>query len=101
AVPSQTRANRSLPMSFDPGCTTVSAMAVATAASTALPPLRSTASPALAASGWLVATAPRGANSGLRPAGRDTGASYCLWMLTIGPERGRQPVTAPADLDAA
>ena len=46
-------------MSLDPGWTTVRATAVAIAASTALPPRRSTASPAAAASGWLVATAPR------------------------------------------
>ena len=42
---------RSAPMSFDPGWTTVNAVAVAIAASTALPPARSTASPADAASG--------------------------------------------------
>src|SRR5262249_28166721 len=65
-VPSQTIANRSEPMSLEPGCTTASVIAVATAASTAFPPRRSTASPAPAASGWLVATAPRGAyNAGL------------------------------------
>ena len=46
----------SLPMPFVTGSTTVSATAVAIAASTALPPLASMASPACAASGWLVAT---------------------------------------------
>ena len=53
-------------MSLEPGWTTVRVIAAATAASTALPPRRNTASPALAARGWLVATAPRGAYNGLR-----------------------------------
>src|SRR5207248_9728879 len=64
--PSQTLANRSPPMSLEPGSTTASVTAVAIAASTALPPRRSAASPAEAASGWLVATTPCGAYSGLR-----------------------------------
>src|SRR5262249_28086754 len=69
AVPSQTIAKRSPPMSLEPGCTTVSVIAVASAASTAVPPRRSTASPAEAASGWLVATTARGAWSGTRGGG--------------------------------
>jgi hypothetical protein len=48
------------------GSTTLSAAAVATAASAALPPLRSISRPACAASGWLVATAARRAISGER-----------------------------------
>jgi hypothetical protein len=43
-------------MPFVTGSTTVSVTAVAIAASTALPPLASMASPACAASGWQVAT---------------------------------------------
>ena len=53
----QTSANMSPPMPFITGSTTVSAMAVAMALSTALPPASSMRSPACAASGWLVATA--------------------------------------------
>ena len=56
APPEATMAKASLPMPFVTGSTTVSATAVAIAASTALPPLASMASPACAASGWLVAT---------------------------------------------
>jgi hypothetical protein len=48
-------------MLHDAGSTTVSATAAASAASTALPPWCSMASPAWAASGWLVATTPFGA----------------------------------------
>ena len=44
-------AKASLPMPFIAGSTTVNATAVAIAASTALPPLASMASPACAASG--------------------------------------------------
>ena len=54
--PSQTIAKRSEPMPLLTGSTTVSVIAVATAASAALPPLASIESPACAASGWLVAT---------------------------------------------
>ena len=56
-------------MPFEVGSTTVRAMAVASAASTALPPARSTSSPAWAASGWLVATAPLVAKTGSRREG--------------------------------
>ena len=51
APPEATMAKASLPMPFVTGSTTVSATAVAIAASTALPPLASMASPACAASG--------------------------------------------------
>jgi hypothetical protein len=54
--PEATMATASLPMPLLTGSTTVSATAVAIAASIALPPLASMASPAGAASGWLVAT---------------------------------------------
>ncbi len=74
--PSQTIANRSEPMSFEPGWTTVSAIAVAIAASTALPPRPQTASPAEAASGWLVATTPRAAKTGWR-ARRESVTAHC------------------------
>src|SRR5256886_13096990 len=63
--PSQTIANRSPPMSLEPGSTTASVMFFKDAATTALPPRRSAASPAEAASGWLVATTPCGAYNGL------------------------------------
>ena len=55
----QISANTSPPTPVDIGSTTFSVVAVATAASTALPPSISTLSPAMAASGWLVATIPR------------------------------------------
>jgi len=58
-------ANASLPMPLLVGSTTVSAIAVARAASTALPPLASMRRPAAAASGWLVATTLR-ARTGMR-----------------------------------
>src|SRR5262249_8337668 len=48
--------NRSAPMPLLVGSTTVSAIAQARAASTALPPFCSIRKPACAASGWLVAT---------------------------------------------
>ena len=54
--PSHRIAKASEPRPLPVGSTTVSAMAAATAASTALPPLASMASPAWAASGWDVAT---------------------------------------------
>ena len=41
-----------------PGSTTPSVSEIATAASTALPPVRSVSSPAWVASGWLAPTAP-------------------------------------------
>ena len=56
-------------MPLEVGSTTVRAMAVASAASIALPPARSTSRPAWAASGWLVATAPLVANTGWRREG--------------------------------
>jgi hypothetical protein len=49
-------AKQSLPMPLLVGSTTVSVMAVATAASTALPPFASMERPAWTASGWVVAT---------------------------------------------
>ena len=54
--PAHTSANASAPIPLLVGSRTVSATAVATAASMALPPRRSMSSPACAASGWLVAT---------------------------------------------
>ncbi len=51
SLPSQTMANPSLPRPQPVGSTTVSAMAAAIAASTALPPASSIRSPACAASG--------------------------------------------------
>lgn len=54
--PVQTIAKASPPMPFEVGSTTVSAMAAARAASTALPPSWSISRPACAARGWLVAT---------------------------------------------
>ena len=66
--PSQRIAKRSLPSPFPVGSTTVSAIAVATAASTALPPLASIVSPACAASGCVVATQLR-ASTGMRREG--------------------------------
>ncbi|MDT4825837.1 hypothetical protein FQZ97_591300 [compost metagenome] len=53
----QTSANMSPPMPFMTGSSTVSAIAVAMALSTALPPASSMRRPACAARGWLVATA--------------------------------------------
>jgi hypothetical protein len=55
----QIMAKASLPMPFAVGSTTVSAAAVATAASTALPPFFSASSPAWAASGCDAHTMPR------------------------------------------
>ena len=63
--PSQTIANASEPMPFDTGSTSVSVTAVATIASTALPPSAITCSPACAAKGCDVATTLR-ASTGLR-----------------------------------
>src|SRR6056297_1920817 len=54
-------ANTSPPRPVLVGSTTLSAAAVATAASKALPPSRNNWTPASAASGWLVATRPLGA----------------------------------------
>ena len=54
----QTRANMSPPMPVDSGSTTLSTTALATAASTALPPCIKICSPAIAARGWPVATIP-------------------------------------------
>ena len=59
-------AKTSLPIPLDVGSSTVRAMAVASAASTALPPFSNIASPALAARGWLVATTPFEASKALR-----------------------------------
>ena len=53
------------PMPFITGSTTVSVMAVASAASTALPPFSSMRTPACAARGWLAATVLR-AITGMR-----------------------------------
>jgi len=67
-VPSHTRAKESPPIDDVAGSTTVRAAAMATAASTAFPPSRSTSRPVRAAKGWLVATTPFVANTGwLRP----------------------------------
>jgi hypothetical protein len=63
--PSQRIANASLPMPLPVGSTTVSVIAVASAASTALPPFISMERPACAASGWEVATTLR-ASTGMR-----------------------------------
>ncbi len=68
ACGSQTSANRSLPRPFETGSTIAIAAAVATAASTALPPCASIERPAWAASGCDVATTFR-ANSGERKVG--------------------------------
>lgn len=43
---------------YQVGSTTVKATAIATAASTALPPAQNISMPAIAAKGWLVATDP-------------------------------------------
>ncbi len=56
SFPSQMIAKTSLPMPFEIGSTTVSVIAVASAASTALPPARSMRRPACAASGCEVET---------------------------------------------
>ena len=87
--PSHTIAKASLPMPFEVGSTTVRVIAVASAASTALPPACRAASPACAASGWLVATMPPVDSTTLRregyalesrfttaPTGGDSG---CAW----------------------
>ncbi len=63
--PSQMMAKASPPMPFMQGSTTVSVMAVASAASTALPPRASISSPAADASGCEVLTTLR-ASSGMR-----------------------------------
>src|SRR4051812_1786247 len=60
-------ANRSPPTPHDIGSTTPRVALAARAASMALPPLCSTARPAPAASGWLVATMPLGAMTTERP----------------------------------
>src|SRR5262249_57604138 len=52
SLPSQTIAKRSEPIPFEIGSTTVSVIAVASAASIAFPPSASTRAPACAASGW-------------------------------------------------
>lgn len=57
----QSRAKRSPPAPVIIGSTTLSTAAAVTAASIALPPRSSTASPAAVARGWLVAIAPFGA----------------------------------------
>jgi hypothetical protein len=57
----QTMANMSPPIPVMCGSVTLSTAAAATAASTALPPASRIASAAAVASGWLVATAARGA----------------------------------------
>ena len=62
----QTSANRSPPTPVELGSTTLSAAAAVMAASTALPPSMSACSPAMAASGWLVATIPLVARTVLR-----------------------------------
>ena len=82
-------------MSFEPGCTTVSAIAVASAASTALPPRRSTARPAAAASGCEVATTPLPAKTGLRsrPGNRP--------VSTPDPSSRDQPAVASGHHDGA
>ena len=76
-VPSQMMANASEPMPLLQGSTTVNAMAVANAASTALPPLRSASAPAWAANGWDVATTLR-ANTGTRREGYGRLQSNCI-----------------------
>ncbi len=63
--PSQTMANASEPMPLDTGSTSVRVIAVAMAASTALPPSASIRRPAWAASGWDVHTT-LAARTGLR-----------------------------------
>ena len=68
--PSHTIAKASLPMPFEVGSTTVRVIAVASAASTALPPARSAARPACAASGWLAATMPPVESTTLRREGQ-------------------------------
>ena len=65
---SHTMANMSPPMPVMCGSVTLSTAAAVTAASMALPPARSTSSPAADASGWLVATMPLGAYTVERPA---------------------------------
>ena len=62
----QTSAKRSPPTPVELGSTTPSAAAVVMAASTALPPSMSVRNPAMAASGWLVATIPLVARTVLR-----------------------------------
>ncbi len=66
--PSQMMAKASLPMPFEIGSTTVSVIAAASAASTALPPASSIRRPACAASGCEVDTTFR-ASVGLRCVG--------------------------------
>ncbi len=56
-------------MPLEVGSTTVSATAVARAASTALPPRCKMERPACVASDWLVATTPRAAITGMRREG--------------------------------
>jgi hypothetical protein len=64
-LPSHRIANASLPRPLPVGSTTVSVIAVASTASTALPPFISMESPACAASGCDVATTLR-ASTGMR-----------------------------------
>jgi hypothetical protein len=64
-LPSHSMQNASLPMPLLVGSTTVSVIAVASIASTALPPLSSMRRPACAASGCEVATTLR-ASTGMR-----------------------------------
>jgi hypothetical protein len=80
----------SLPMPLAVGSTTVSAAAVAIAASTALPPRRSMASPACAASGWPVATTPRAARSGWRVLAYGS-AERSIRMLFLSRTKNREP----------
>ena len=73
---SHTIANRSPPMPVIVGSTTARTAAAVTAASTALPPRRSTSRPADEASGWLVAIMPRRASDTERvPRGLPDGRS--------------------------
>ena len=77
ACASHTRANRSPPIPQPVGSTTPSTAFAAMAASTALPPARSTSSPACVASGWLVATMPFFASTSERVTnGGPTGRSW-------------------------
>ena len=73
-------------MPVEPGSTTASAAAVATAASAALPPDCSTAIPAIVASGWLEATTPLVDRIGERRDSHRIGCSYTLPIYTV-PER--------------
>src|SRR5205814_6615338 len=98
ARPSHTIAKLSLPSPFETGSTIAIAAAAATAASTALPPWRSIASPACAASGCDVATTLR-ANSGLRVVGYGLVHENCIGVsLHLTPPKAtRDEVHEPAD----